>query len=61
MKVKFWYKCRGCGKSWYEVEEYEGENAMSWVEAHGVKTRHQCSDRQIGAIEFVKAKAEVIE
>lgn len=61
MRVKFWYRCRGCGRQWWEVEEYEGDGVVAWMEAYGVKGRHRCSDRQVGGIEFVKAKVEVTE
>ena len=60
MKVKFWYRCRGCGKDWSEVEEYEGKDVANWVGAHGIVVRHRCSDRQVGGVEFTKAKWEVV-
>ena len=60
MKVKFWYRCKGCGKDWSEVEEYEGKDVAVWMEAVGVTVRHRCSSRQVGGVEFVKAKAEVV-
>ena len=42
------------------MEEYEGKDVANWVGAHGIIVRHRCSDRQVGGVEFTKAKWEVV-